>query len=81
METVSDTDLQEELEARILRHLRERGEGRFGDFAVAPALGKSGETFDAWSELLARGEIEYAPGSCENIYLARFRIKAQMRLF
>ena len=67
--------------ARILQHLkRQGGEGGFNDFAIVPALGEAQEMFEAWTELLAEGEIEYAPHSPENIYLARFRVKMQMRL-
>lgn len=70
--------------ARILKHLATQGQGGFYDFPVAPCINDNdgpGAWFDAWAELEKEGRIEPVRGSLtDDLRLARFRIKSQMRL-
>lgn len=71
----------EERKQRILRHLEKQGEGGFYDFPIAPALGDAGEMFDAWAALEEEERIEPVRGTLtSDLRVARFRVKAQMRL-
>lgn len=74
----------EDRKARILKHLATQGQGGFYDFPVAPCINDNDGPeawFDAWAELEKEGRIEPVRGApTDDLRLARFRIKSQMRL-